>query len=431
MAYDTVHGKLLVMGGSGATHYNDVWSWSGTRYELAPPPFVPTARVDAALVYDAGRGRSILFGGFVPFPDDPGGTLVGETSEWDGTRWIDRTPSDPLQSPEARRSPAMAYDAGRERVVLFGGGATNTESDTWEWDGAAWLERSPANPPSARYEHALAYDGVRERVLLFGGEHSYLNRSDETWEFDGTSWSKLTPATSPPARGRHAMAFDAARGRVVLFGGVVGVSTSSAETWEWDGSTMTWENRTPIVSPAPRARHSLVYDPVRKRIVLIGGQIGDNGPPLDDTWEWDGTSWREVQTAPLPARFGTTAGYDIARRRLLAFGGGSGTAALDDTLHLHWGSASPEEVCAYGLDGDADALVGCADGDCWGYCDPLCPPSTSCMASRPRCGDGVCTTPLETCGACAADCGACSADVCGDFICRGSESLASCPGDCS
>ena len=35
----------------------------------------------------------------------------------------------------------MAYDAGRDRVVLFGGRKTNPMEDlpdTWEWNGGRW-----------------------------------------------------------------------------------------------------------------------------------------------------------------------------------------------------------------------------------------------------------------------------------------------------
>ena len=49
----------------------------------------------------------------------------------------------------------MAYDAGRQRTVLFGGftGVTTgtVHGDTWEYDGSQWLRRSPAESPPARY----------------------------------------------------------------------------------------------------------------------------------------------------------------------------------------------------------------------------------------------------------------------------------------
>jgi hypothetical protein len=38
----------------------------------------------------------------------------------------------------------MAWDAGRGRVVLFGGGA-EPGADLWEWDGERW-QRIGASP---------------------------------------------------------------------------------------------------------------------------------------------------------------------------------------------------------------------------------------------------------------------------------------------
>ena len=51
-------------------------------------------------------------------------------------------------------------------------------------------------------------------VVLFGGD-----LGDETWRYDGTSWAALTTATSPPGRSNHAMVWDSLRKRVVLFVG--------------------------------------------------------------------------------------------------------------------------------------------------------------------------------------------------------------------
>jgi hypothetical protein len=71
----------------------------------------------------------------------------------------------------------------------------------------------------------MAFDALRNRVVLFGG-NGPLN---DTWEWDGTTWVQMTVAVSPPARGGHAMAYDAARRQVVLFGGWL--PTLFSDTW--------------------------------------------------------------------------------------------------------------------------------------------------------------------------------------------------------
>src|SRR5687767_936871 len=86
---------------------------------------------------------------------------------------------------ERRADHAMAYDLGRQRVVLFGGRAPGFGQDTWEWDGATWTRRFPANSPSARGGHRMAFDSVRARVLLFGGTDGSGVLND-TWAWDGS-----------------------------------------------------------------------------------------------------------------------------------------------------------------------------------------------------------------------------------------------------
>ena len=80
----------------------------------------------------------------------------------------------------------MAYNASRNRLVLFGGAASGSAvGDTWEWDGNNWTQRQDTRP-AARLAHAMAYDDQRGRVVLFGGVRSEPPGDDQllgdTWE---------------------------------------------------------------------------------------------------------------------------------------------------------------------------------------------------------------------------------------------------------
>jgi hypothetical protein len=258
-------------------------------------------RAFAAAAFDSTRARTILFGGVAVAAT---GSL-SDTWEWDGTRW---NPRQPALSPGGRRAHAMAYDAGRMRVVLFGGADGSTVlGDTWEWDGVTWNQRAAVGP-SPRYGHAMTFDQVRGRVVLFGGLANLggLPFAD-TWEWDGTSWLQRSPATSPLARTGAAMAFDTVRGRSVLFGGSFWSSVYS-DTWEWDG--LAWVQRAPATSPPPHEDHGMVYDSGRGRIVLVGGRT------LFDTWEWNGNNWSQQQPATsLASQDARCLAYDAARSR--------------------------------------------------------------------------------------------------------------------
>src|SRR6187549_3658789 len=113
-----------------------------------------------------------------------------------------------VSGPSARYEHAMAYDAARARVVLFGGREqfplTGVFADTWEWDGSAWLQRQVTGP-SARWGHAMAYDVDSQRIVLFGGR-GIAGLLGDTWEWDGSAWAQRI--NGPPARAGHAMAFD-------------------------------------------------------------------------------------------------------------------------------------------------------------------------------------------------------------------------------
>jgi hypothetical protein len=149
------------------------------------------------MVDETARHRVLLFGGVdrVATHDD--------TWSWNGTNWLRLNPP---TSPPARREHAMAYDVDRDRVVLFGGEDPSGQllQDTREWDGQTWLQMAPANPPGSRREHAMAYDPFRRRVVLTGGRQNLVGSEySDTWEWDGAQWIQRTPLTLPDPSQRH------------------------------------------------------------------------------------------------------------------------------------------------------------------------------------------------------------------------------------
>jgi hypothetical protein len=275
----------------------------------------PPVRSHPALAYDLGRQRTLLFGGWGQL------NCLNDTWAWDGIRWADLSPA---TQPSRRYRHAVAFDTGRSRLVSFGGDNCNEVApvlfnDTWEFDGVDWIERMPAGlpAPSARANHALAFDSVRGRTVLFGGSSDAGYLAD-TWEWDGSNWQQRAPANSPPGRARHALTYDSVRQRVVLFGGR-SVGATLGDTWEWDGTN--WTEQMPATIPEVRLHHALAFDSVRFRTLMFGGDIVA-GSQLGDLWEWDGTDWAiiDTSTTPLP-RARHSMAFDVARNRLVLFGG--------------------------------------------------------------------------------------------------------------
>ena len=65
------------------------------------------------------------------------------------------------------------------------------------------------------------------------------------------------------------MAYDSGRGRLVLFSGKGGEGLFR-DTWEWNGTS--WGELDPAdTRPSRRSTHAMAYDSVRERVVLFGG----------------------------------------------------------------------------------------------------------------------------------------------------------------
>jgi hypothetical protein len=268
----------------------------GILWRQLTPTLSPPVRYYHAMAGDAARGRVVVFGGQGSTP------FLGDTWEWDGTAggvgaWTLRS----MTGPSRRAWHAMTYDSARQRVVLFGGGGSNGfVGDTWEWDGAAWLQRSNTGP-AARGRAGMAYDAARQRTVLFGGASSSGPLGD-TWEWDGDAgvWSQRSPEHSPPVYpfSGPGLVYDPNSY------GVIAV-TSSYQTWLWDGQD--W-SQIPGAAP-PGAPGILDFDPVRQRAVMYSGR---------NMWEWNNAAWSQRASAGPEYREGLALAFDSARGHVIA-----------------------------------------------------------------------------------------------------------------
>jgi hypothetical protein len=269
------------------------------------------------MAFDAARQRMVLFGG-----DSLGGTLFGDTWEWDGAHWTQVEDT----GPGARAGHAMAYDSGRSRVVLFGGGVPALRGETWEWDGQGWTQVEDTGP-EPRQGHGLVYDGGRSRTVLFGGEASGSVLRGETWEWDGQGWTQVQD-TGPTPRKSHAMAIAGGAQGVLLYGGETDGGTGVADTWAWNGTSWT---QLEDIGPGPLTDSAAAA--VGNGVLLFGGLAGSGVSGL--TWQWDGQHWTIRQDIGPGPRWGHAAALDSSRGRVVLFGGASvapNDAAVADHL---------------------------------------------------------------------------------------------------
>lgn len=119
-----------------------------------------------------------------------------------------------------------AYDSANSRMYLYGGCSSPfgpcPQGDLWTFDlnRNEWTELKLIGIPPAREHYGMAYDATRDRLVVFGGAGPGL--LNDTWEYYSRSakWQQ-TPVvgTLPPARQRHETAYIPDRGMLVFFGG--------------------------------------------------------------------------------------------------------------------------------------------------------------------------------------------------------------------
>ena len=347
MAYDSTRHRVVLYGGelySGVTSLDDTWEYDGTSWTLLEPAHSPPGRAFAAAAYDSARHRVVLFGG-----KDSNGNALDETWEWDGTDWAQITlatnpPARPPTTPPANMLllHAMAYDPMRAVVVMAGGGI----QDTWEYDGSQWLNVTPSNPVNQTKQigdFGMTYDRVTKLVITYGGVTAAGDTTD-TWGWNGEAWSDLLlgPGTMPATRRDMAMAADPVRGTVILTGGYsvalcgpighrVPCDTTLGDAWSWNGTT--WSSIT-VAAPSPRSGIASALDTARGRLVIYGGYDNGTGIPETETWEFDGGHWTQYTGATAPSPRGNDVmAFDSKRGQTVLFGGynTSTGAPLTDT----------------------------------------------------------------------------------------------------
>ena len=297
-----------------------------------------------SMAFDQARGRLFLFGGV-----GRDGVYLSETWQWDGTRWS--TLVDSASSPGPRSGHAMAYDAARSRVILFGGTLAERDTplgpvkstirfcDTWALKGTTWTRIDRG---------ACVIDGVVATSIVDRGTRGGLLLVEEPprpaagdsltrlrlWRWADTTWALVDSSGPHPWRGRTGVAFDAARSVLVVpvLGG------PDAGVWEWDGAR--WRH-VRVAGPPIRESYALSYDSRRKQVALVGGvvpasnqmQVGIHQWPTDH-WTWDGSTWTEmpsnVMVQPTGRAFATL--LDDPRGGRLLYVGGINMRGVPRTL---------------------------------------------------------------------------------------------------
>ena len=132
--YDPVHQQSFVYGGYAEAILEDFWAWQdGTWQSIDFSGPGPLSHLGMA--FDAEANALLIFGGASSTSTFT--SLSDKTWKLSNGAW---SALDLAEHPSPRGSPGMIYDPGRKRIVLYGGFASNRSelNDTWEWDGSQW-----------------------------------------------------------------------------------------------------------------------------------------------------------------------------------------------------------------------------------------------------------------------------------------------------
>jgi hypothetical protein len=139
-----------------------------------------------------------------------------------------------------------------------------------------------------------------------------------------TALPKLPQDNLPEPRFNATLVYDPVRRVIVLFGGV------ESNTWEYDGEQ--WQVVVTPHRPSTRSWAAMTYD-ARRQVVIMFGGTGENAT-MNDLWEYDGRDWYEVQliNGPQAIRFPTLTYYPSLRKTIL-FGEYQDTATFQTWVY--------------------------------------------------------------------------------------------------
>ena len=277
------------------------------------------------MAYDAIRQRSVLF-----VPARRGTPSQTWLLDGGSRRWAQVFPATNPPLVEA----GAAFDAARGVVVLVGGTGPDRScragsvAQTWTWNGLDWVQRHPPASPYRCAVNRMVYDAVRRQVLLLTDNNTYS--VDETWLWNGTTWSDAGPG---PASGAS-IAYDVSNGRVISFGGrffVHGQNSYLDDMLGWTGTRWVTTLLGGPPRPLGRVGAAMTYDPLIHKPLMFGGTTAANGAgggttsvARNDTWRWASGRWIRIgpESSPPPMS-GASLVYDQAHRFLVLHGEGT------------------------------------------------------------------------------------------------------------
>jgi hypothetical protein len=101
--------------------------------------------------------------------------------------------------------------------------------------------------------------------------------------------------------------------------------------YRWDVPSSSWKTVTATALPTCVNEGGAVYRTETQRIIVTGGVCNTATPEIDETWEWDGTTWTKLVTTVSRRFFGAAIAYDTAEQQVVRYGGTGAFASRPDS----------------------------------------------------------------------------------------------------
>ena len=227
---------------------------------------INTARTSLGSAVQAPVSTALVYGG-----NNPGGTVEGETEQYNGTSWTETT--------DINTARGSGSGGGTNTAALYSGGYLGPPGGTGiveSWNGSAWTEVADLN--TARYGTGGGV-GSNTANLIAGGISTPFTVRGEVEQWNGTSWTEVTDLNTA----RYGTAAAGATYTSAIFAG--GATPVKANTETWNGTSWT------EVADLNTAKQAMGSGGTQTSAIVFGG---GGEPKSAATEEWNGVSWAET-----------------------------------------------------------------------------------------------------------------------------------------
>lgn len=239
------------------------------------------------------------------------------TWEWTGQRWS-LVATDASEEHFGSALPNTSTFGSNLHQLIAVSRNSHGQFDTWIWRGTHWLRSSVrtlalASPdPWNGQLIGIVYDTNIGSDILVSCEFDEPLNSTTVYGWSKSGWRKLTGPQPGPCAPSSRIAFDSGSRDLVVF--------SHGKTWLWKGKT--WILAPLAMEPPALSKFTMCNDSYSNEVVLYGGELTLPRLNFTDTWIWRGNKWAllNLSVHPPPLLY-ATCGYDPIRRSVVLYGG--------------------------------------------------------------------------------------------------------------